>query len=505
MKVISTGMREWENQHEIFKEKIKDLRIIANEPSLDALDSYNDCTKGFQKQVAEAIATKTPFRSLGAGWSWTKIATAKNGIMLDTKQLNTTLFISPQSVVPGYTGSIKNLVFAQCGNGVWELSKELRSRNLSLKTSGASNGQTIVGAMSTGAHGSTFDVGAVPDFVVGMHIIVGPDRHVWLERKSVPVVSDFFIQKLETELVQDDDLFNSALVSFGNFGIIHGVMIEADDLFLIEAYMRKMPFDDELRHLMSTLDFSNANLPCGNERPFHFQVMLNPYDKENMAYVSTFYKRPYRDDYERPVPNAGGIGPGDDAPCFIGKLTNTIPALVPGLVNTLLAGALKPFEKQFGTLGEIFNNTSLHGKLYSAAIGLPLNQVSRVTELLFEINKTSGPFAGLFAYRFIKKSKARLAFTRFDFTCVLELDGAASPATNRFYKAVWQRLDEENIPYTFHWGKMNELDFNKISLMYGEDVDTWIAARNKLLDPAAMKIFSNPLLKEWGLDKSLQV
>jgi len=112
------------------------------------LDSYNDCTKGFQKQVAEAIATTTPFRSLGTRWSWTKIATAKNGIMLDTKQLNTTLFISQQSIVPGYTGRIKNLVFPQCGNGVWELSKELRTRNLSLKTSGASNGQTIVDAMN---------------------------------------------------------------------------------------------------------------------------------------------------------------------------------------------------------------------------------------------------------------------------------------------------------------------------------------------------------------------
>ena len=53
--------------------------IIANEPSLDALDSYNDCTKGFQKQVAEAIATTTPFRSLGAGWSWTKILRPKTG------------------------------------------------------------------------------------------------------------------------------------------------------------------------------------------------------------------------------------------------------------------------------------------------------------------------------------------------------------------------------------------------------------------------------------------
>jgi len=500
MKVISTGMKEWENKHEIFKEKIKDLRIAANEPALDALDSYNDCTKGFQKLIQEAIETKTPIRSLGAGWSWSKIATAKNGIMLDTKQLNTTLSISAQSVVPAYTGDPGKLLFAQCGNGVWELSKELREKKLSLKTSGASNGQTIVGAMSTGAHGATFDVGAVQDFVVGMHIIVGPNRHIWLERKSAPVVSASFVQKLQTELVQNDDFFNAALVSFGNFGIIHGVMVEATDLFLLETYMRPMPYDDTLKKLMATLDFSNATLPCGNERPFHLQVIINPYDKDNMAYVYSFYKRPYRDNYQRPVPNEAGIGPGDDAPCFIGKLTNSIPKLVPVLVNTLLAGALKPFEKQFGTLGEIFNNTTLHGKLYSAAIGLPLNKVSRVTEILFEINKIKGPFAGLFAYRFIKKSQAKLAFTRFDFTCILELDGAPSNTTKKFYSAVWQRLEEENIPFTFHWGKMNELDVDRIKKMYGKDADTWIAARNKLLDPAAMKIFTNPLLKEWGLD-----
>ncbi len=503
MKIISTGLKEWENRHEIFKEKINDLRIAANEPALDALESYNDCTKGFQKLIAEAIQAKTPFRSLGAGWSWSKIATAKNGLMVDTKQLNTTMKISAQSVVPTYTGDVTKLFFAQCGNGVWELSKELRPKKLSLKTSGASNGQTIAGAMSTGAHGATFDVGAVQDFVVGIHLITGPNSHVWLERKSAPVVTDSFIQKLETVLVQDDDLFNAALVSFGNFGIIHGVMIETTDLFLIEAYMRKMPYDDTLKKIMGTLDFTTANLPCGNERPFHLQVILNPYDDKNMAYVYSFYKRPYREDYPRPVPNEAGIGPGDDAPCFIGKLGNALPQLVPTLVNALLASSLKPFEKQFGTLGEIFNNTTLHGKLFSAAIGLPLNQVSRVTEILFEINKKKGPFPGLFAYRFIKKSKATLAFTRFDFTCILELDAAPSNATKRFYKAVWERLDDEKIPFTFHWGKMNELDFDRIKRMYGQDADNWIAARNKLLDASSMKIFTNPLLKQWGLDKVL--
>jgi hypothetical protein len=503
MKLINTNQTEWVNRHENFTEKIKALYVAGNESDLGAIESYNDATKALQQLIGDQINSDTPFRSLGAGWSFTKVATATNGYMLDTKQLNTTFSLSAQSVSEEYTGDPKKLLFAQCGCGVWELSKELRAKKLSLKTSGASNGQTIVGAMSTGAHGSSIDVGAVQDYVVGMHLIVSPTRHIWLERESVPVVTDSFVQKLQAEIVRDDDLFNSTLVSFGSFGIIHGVLVEATDLFLLETYMRKMPYDTQLKEVMGSLNFNGLDLPYGEERPFHFAVVINPYDKENKAYVSVFYKRPYRDDYVRPVVNAEGIGPGDDAPCFIGRLTDTIPALVPTLVNKLLAGVFVPYEKQFGTLSEIFNNTTLHGKLMSAAIGLPLDMVNRVTEILLEMNNTEGPFPGLFAYRYVKKSKARLAFTKFEYTCILELDGAFSDATQKFYTAVWKRLDEEEIPYTFHWGKINELDPERISRMYGEDANTWIAARNKLLDKAGRKVFANQLLQQWGLDKTL--
>ena len=365
MKLINTNQTEWVNRHENFTENIKALYVAGNEPDLGALESYNDATKALQQLIGDQINSDTPFRSLGAGWSFTKVATATNGYMLDTKQLNTTFSVSAQSVSEKYTGDPKKLLFAQCGCGVWELSKELRAKKLSLKTSGASNGQTIVGAMSTGAHGSSIDVGAVQDYVVGIHLIVSPNRHIWLERESAPVVTDSFVQKLQAELVRDDDLFNSTLVSFGSFGIIHGVLVEATDLFLLETYMRKMPYDTQLKEVMGSLNFNGLDLPYGEERPFHFAVVINPYDKENKAYVSVFYKRPYRDDYVRPVVNAEGIGPGDDAPCFIGRLTDTIPALVPTLVNKLLAGVFVPYEKQFGTLSEIFNNTTLHGKLMS--------------------------------------------------------------------------------------------------------------------------------------------
>ncbi len=503
MKVIKTGNTSWENRHETFVEDIKDLYELGNEDNLDALNSYNDATKGFQALIHDAITTQTPLRSLGAGWSWMKIATVNNGVMLDTKPLNTAFDITANSVSPAYTGDAEHLLFAQSGKAIWELGQHLRQRNLSLKTSGASAGQTIAGAIGTGAHGSAFDFGAVQDFVVGLHIIVGPNRHVYLERASAPVVSDAFIQNLQTELVQDDDLFNAALVSFGSFGIIHGVMVEAEDLFLLESYLRRMPYDDSLKAMMQTLDFSTANLPCGNERPFHFAVMLNPYDKDNGAYVTTMYKRPFVPGYQPPVDNAAGIGPGDDAACFIGTLTQVIPALVPVVVNEVIKTSLTLHDKQFGTLGEIFNNTILRGKLLSAAIGIPISYVNQVADLMLNINKTVGPFTGIFAFRFVKQTKATLGFTRFDHTCVLELDAPYSNETYNFYTQVWKMLEDENIPFTCHWGKVNELFPERIARMYGPAVDQWIAARNKLLDADSLKVFTNSILQQWGLDKVL--
>src|SRR3954463_2020976 len=105
MKVIKTGVSSWENRHETFTEQIKDLYELGNEDNLDALDSYNDATKGLQNIIKEAIATNTPLRSLGAGWSWTKIATVKDGVMLDTKPLNTRFTIADTAVNPVYAGN----------------------------------------------------------------------------------------------------------------------------------------------------------------------------------------------------------------------------------------------------------------------------------------------------------------------------------------------------------------------------------------------------------------
>ncbi|SFC90408.1 FAD-binding protein [Spirosoma endophyticum] len=504
MIIHPTNQKKWSPRHETFVQEINNLFDLANDETDNIVDDYNSTTAGVQQLLQEAIQKNLRLRVVGGEWSFTKI-TATDGIVLNTKPLNISLKITDGSVQSAYAKTADDLYFSQCGVSVQELTDRLRKRKRSLMTSGASNGQTIAGALSTGTHGSAYKIGAIPEFVVGLHIIVSPTRHVWLERKSYPVVSDSFLQKIGAEPVRDDDLFKAALVSFGSFGFIHGVMIETVPLFLYETYRRRMPIDAVLEESMKTLDFTHLSLPFTNEDPYHFQVVINPYDLGEGAYVTTMYKRDYTDDYPRPSISPPGVAPGDDAPSFIGGLTQVIPAVVPMVVNALTRQQYPVFEKVFGTHGEIFSSTSFHGKLLSAAVSIPSDKVSDVISLLLAHNDTTGPFTGIFAFRYVKGTDATLGFTKFPKTCVLELDGIFSDKTTSFCTTFWDKLEAAGIPFAFHWGKMLDLTKTRLRTMYSSaSVDAWIKARNTLMkDKNSLKLFTNDVMKQWGLDTIL--
>jgi hypothetical protein len=503
MKIFKHGIHSWHNLHGNITQTIVDFYDLANETGGSALQNYNDTTKGIQSLIRQAIDTGIPIRPLGGNWSLSPIA-ATPGIVLNTKNLNSRFTITKDSVSPFYAGEARKLVLAQCGMGIWELHQYLNARGLSLSAVGASNGQTIAGAIATGTHGAALNFGAIHDAVVGLHLITGPDKHIWLERASYPVISDSLAGKLGATIIRDDEAFNAAVVGLGAFGFVHGVMIEAEDRFLLEGYLRRVPYDAAFIHQLQTLDFTYSKLPFPGERPFHFQSLINPYDLDKGVYMTTMYKRPYRTGYVPPKPNGAGIGPGDDAPCFIGKVGTVLPALVPTIVTKVTAASLTPYEGITGTLSEIFSNTALAGKVASAAIGLPVAEIGKVIGLLLKVNKTSGPFSGIFAFRFVRKSRALMAFTRFDPTCVLELDGVQSAQTDIFYNAVWNALEAAGIPYTFHWGKMNGLNPERLQRMYGTNLQRFLAARARILDNATAIALSNDALRSWGIDRKVE-
>src|SRR5690606_2936377 len=222
------------------------------------------------------------------------------------------------------------------------------------------------------------------------------------------------------------------------------------------------------------------------------------------VFLKTMYKVPYRHDYPKIPRDDQGFTYGDDLlgvmQTLIDKLgTNLSSFLIPPMVNQLFPLAFKSNESWTGTVGETFCNTKFRGKAASAAIGIDAADASRVIEEIVMLNKET-PFPGGFALRYVKGTQALLGFTRFEKTCILELDGVDSGISRAFYSKIWARLEELDIPFTLHWGKINfDLRPELVEKMYGDNINKWKECRNQLLDENVKKVFNNNFLVQCGL------
>ncbi|KQC31343.1 FAD-binding protein [Flagellimonas eckloniae] len=512
--ITQLPIQQWTNKHENFTHNlVQDASFkLRNPPGQNHKERYRKSTENFQWLMQHALNNNIKLRAMGSGWSFTKVGVTEGGL-IDTASLNFSFPLTQKYVHANYAHGPEDLYFVQCGTIIYEINNRLDAKNppRSIKASGASNGQTVAGALSTGTHGAAFNVGAIPDFVAGLHLVTGPNTHIWLERASYPVASQEFVDWLGADLIQDDDLFNAALVSFGSFGFIHGVMIETEPQFLLtEHRVGNIPYDDTLKQAMKTLDFSGLQLPGTGQNGdmYHFEVLFNIHDFEannpaKGAFLKYMFKKPVVP--HPPILRDDNFTYGDDLLGIISTVLDKLPGsglLIPAMVNAMFNLAFQPQAPVQGTVKEIFNYTKFRGKVASAAVGIAIEDSPKAVELIVEVNKQK-PFPGGLSLRYVKGTQATLGFTKFANTCVLEMDGVDGNKAREFYEAVWNKFEQEGVPYTLHWGKINfNLNENRVKNMYGPiNVQSWIDARNQLLTPLVMKVFNNKFIERCGLDK----
>ncbi len=478
------------------------------------IDRYKDAAIEVRRLLKEAIDTKEGFRAYGARWSMSSIAHQKDRMHYNVF-MNLDVPVLPMDVHQNSRYQKDNLFFFQCGNTIKEISQKLDSHGKSLKTSGASNGQTIAGCISTGVHGAAFGVGAIQDYVVGLNLIVGPNPEdvVYIERKTKPALTDSFAAKIKSRVIRDDAMFNAALVSLGSFGFIHGVVIEAEDRFLLKRYVRKIDKKIALR-LSETLDFENSSFRIDGETnaqgkgntPYHYKVFINPYTDEKEYVVEVMYKKPFRDNYPDPFTTIEK-SVYKDLIYLLVKISERFPKRIPWFIKQLRKQILPDVnEESIGTLYETFWDAPYQGPAFACSFGVDIKDSEKALNTLIDLTNNEGPIPGIYAMRFVKRSEATLAFTKFPVTCVIEIDGVLWKKSRKlmslkeFSRRMIQVLQQKNIAFTIHWGKNADWGFEGlVDDMYGGNVTEWKQCRNLLLSDKMQAVFSNDFLRTIGL------
>jgi len=468
--------------------------------------------------LQHCFAEQQPLRVLGAGWSLSKIV-APSAVVLDPANLNAVLKVRAAWIEPAYRVAKpdRTLIFAQAGATISSLNRRLGEVGLALQTSGASDGHRVAGCIATGSHGSAIDVGAVHDTVRAIHLVTAPGRAVFLQpgqgAACTDDVADWLAREtgIPTRSVRDDRLFAAALVALGSLGVVHGVVIEAVPLYRLRRRKLAFGFDDAaLWQAVRTLD-TRALHPDRPDRPYHFEVVLQPYPEggTNEAYAVMMWKEPTDGSpFAGPTPGVPELS--NEVLDLITDLSGRLDGGLAGralkkVVHDTLAGRYRPGDTAPRFPGQMFGWTSTPpGKSASTEIVVDhvhsRAAVAAIYDALHSHDARGELLLGAVALRFVPKSSAVLGMNIHPQNCFIELPSLRSNEVESIYASCYAALSRAAIPFTCHWGQHHTLDAPQLQRYFGDRPEHWRAARQELLPEAvARSVFASADLASLGL------
>ncbi|HET8936336.1 MAG TPA: FAD-binding protein [Polyangiales bacterium] len=504
--------RVWRNWHDTdgVGGQVQQFFTPSNEwidnTAIDPAKQFAAGLAGLCAIVQKAEAANVRLRALGSGWSLNSVGFV-DGFLVNTSRLTAwSIGLSAKSVAPECAAIAERVVYAQCGTQITTLNSGLEARGLALPTSGASNGQTIAGAISTGTHGSAHKIGSLHDRVLALHIVAEHGKHYVIQSARRPVVTQAYCTWLGAELRQDDALFDAALVSFGSFGIVHAVIFEASPLYLLRLCAKQLDYTD-IAHAAASHDISKLQLLTGAGDPYHIEFVINPYLRgagQKGAFVRVYYEQAHKTGDALPVIALTGATSlrGRDLVGAISFGAELAPGVIPSTLQSQLADIVPTaLDGEFiGTPGQCFSDSLRTGGGTSLELGVPLERVGDALAAVFAVTDVH-TFGAPVALRYVRASQALLAFTHFaPITCTIELPGIDAPRSREAHRLLEIELVKRAVPHTYHWGQVMPLNHKVVRAGFGDArVDAWLEARRGFLSEAGRKLFSNDMLDALGL------
>jgi hypothetical protein len=226
--------------------------------------------------IKEAEEKKVKVRAVGSGHSFSDVAVT-NDYFIDITNLEE-VDQADQSILKEEHHSTP-LIEAEGGITIKNLNRKLDPLNVALINMGGIDHQTLAGVISTGTHGTGKDLPAVPGFVRSLTIVAAGGKVYRIEPTDGITDAGKFNSPL-IELIQDDEIFYSILVSFGCAGVIYSCIIEVKEQYYLRETKKKSNWEVLKQKLLDGSFFSDADDDSNSKCSRSCSLLINPYEIE---------------------------------------------------------------------------------------------------------------------------------------------------------------------------------------------------------------------------------
>ncbi len=263
--MISKENVVWKNV--IQTQEVRPLQYLIPESLQDVLAA-----------VRQAEENNCRIRPIGSGHSPSDIAVT-DGYLLDMRQLNASLKLEKEKLKADHQAS-NTLVEVEAGISLRKLNAELDAKDLSLINMGAIDEQTISGAIATCTHGTGRKLPSLAGQVRSM-VLVASEGRIFRIEPTDGISDPQQYKDQEVELIQDNDVFNSALVHLGAMGIIYSYILEVRPMYWLYEQRKVHKWSEIKQKLRDKSIFDDFTIELEGKKqtlPVRgLTIMVNPY------------------------------------------------------------------------------------------------------------------------------------------------------------------------------------------------------------------------------------
>jgi L-gulono-1,4-lactone dehydrogenase len=409
--------------------------------------------------------------------------------------------------------SAGNYARVEAGIRLRDLNAHLDRHGTALTNMGGYDAQTIVGAATTGTHGSGLHYGPIASQIVSLELVTSGGKVLKVEPENgITGAFPGFVRtptgNVPAELKRDTALFNALTVSLGCMGIVYAVVLEVVPSFwlrekriettwgalrapggFLERVMRDLPVDVE------------SDGDPNHQSPDHYEIYVSPYPRKP-GHSSSLHPCLLTKRYRIKPPGSRTRGQrrrgktGDSIVVATARISkqgqalaefvNDNPKLVPFLHYQSIKSLVDPdeyWDKSF----HVFHLGPLNAmRVNGIEMSFGLEQTIKATERMFveaqslakdDLYHSSPP-----SLRFIERANADLAMANGRRTTALEMGMLVCQNGSDDLLERYEKLYIEEFQARPHWGLDRNVlqSFGKVEALYGAPARHWLSRFREL-------------------------